>query len=49
MRTKEWAGKESLVQQTKQPGGVAPSARVVPDFYPMLVHEAKILRVNTAD
>jgi hypothetical protein len=49
VQTKERAGKESLVQRTKWLKGVAPSTRVVPDLYPVLVHGVKISRFNTAD
>jgi hypothetical protein len=49
VQTEERAGKESLIQRTKWLEGVALSAQVVPDLYPVLVHGVKISRINTAD
>jgi hypothetical protein len=49
VQIKERAGKESLVRRTKWLQGVAPSARIVPDLYPVLVHGVKVSRINTAD
>jgi hypothetical protein len=49
IQTKDRAGRESLAQRSAWLEGVAPSARVIADLYPVMVHGCRLSNVKTTD
>ena len=49
IQLKERQGKEKLAARSAWLSSVAPSARVIPDLYPVRVHGVWVLNINTTD
>jgi len=49
VQLKDKEGKQSLVKRKQWLQEVAPSARIIPDLYPVLVHGVRISRVKTTN
>jgi hypothetical protein len=49
VQLKEQAGKEKLVRSQQWLEQVAPSAKLVPDLYPVMVHGVRMSNINIAD
>ena len=49
VQLKEQAGKEKLVRSQQWLAQVAPSAKLVPDLYPVMVHGVRMSNINITD
>ena len=49
VQLKEQAGKEKLVRSQQWLERVAPSAKLVPDLFPVMVHGVRMSNINIAD
>ena len=49
VQLKDKEGRQALAGQRRWLQEVAPSARIIPDLYPVLVHRVRISRVKTTN